>query len=63
MWEQYKKSFVGMQLVIVLVTAAAFLGLYRAWQPAAQLFVILQIAAFTGAYWATRIRKRFPSNV
>ena len=33
MWNQYKKSLGGMQLVIGLVTAAAYLGLYRAWQP------------------------------
>ena len=34
MWlNQYKKTFVGMQLVIALITAAVFFGMYRAWAP------------------------------
>lgn len=63
MWDQYKKSFLGMQLVIALVTAAAFLKLYRAFGPTLHLFVVLQIAAVVGAYCGVRLRKRFPSNV
>lgn len=63
MWEQYKKSLRGMQLVIVLVTALAYLKFYRAWEPTVMFFAILEIASVAGAVWATRIRKRFPSNV
>jgi hypothetical protein len=52
-----------MQLVIVLVTALAYLKFYRAWEPTVMFFAILEIASVAGAVWATRIRKRFPSNV
>jgi hypothetical protein len=63
MWDQYKKSLFGMQAVIALDTAAAYLQIYRAWQPTVMFFAILQIASVAGALWAIRIRKRFPSNV
>jgi hypothetical protein len=59
MWfKQYKKSFVGMQTVIALITVAAYFGLYRAWEPTASFFLVLQGAAFAGALWASRIKRR-----
>ena len=59
MWEQqYRKTFVGMQATIVLITAGAYFGLYRSWQMAAVFFVTMQVASITGAFWAARIRKR-----
>ena len=63
MWNQYKKSLGGMQLVIGLVTSAAYLGLYRAWQPTMTLFLILQASSIAGAYWAAHLRKRFQPHV
>ena len=34
MWlNQYKKTFVGMQTVIALITVAVYFKLYRAWEP------------------------------
>jgi len=59
MWmKQYKKTFVGMQTVIALVTAAAFFGLYRSWEPTLSFFLVLQGAALAGALWASRLKRR-----
>ncbi len=59
MWlKQYKKTFVGMQTVIALITAAVYFGMYRAWAPTLSFFLVLQGAALAGALWASRIKGR-----
>jgi hypothetical protein len=63
MWNQYKRSFWGMQLVIGLVSVAAYFGFYRSWQPTLTLFLVLHAASIGGAYWAANIRKRFQPHV
>jgi hypothetical protein len=60
MWEQYKKTLIGMQLMIAVMTAVAYVLMYRNWQPAAVFFVAMQICAVGGAYWAMHLRKRVP---
>jgi hypothetical protein len=57
-WQQYKKNFIGMQTVIALITIAAYFKLYRAWEPAMSFFFVLEGAAFAGALWASRIKRR-----
>ena len=59
MWmKQYKKTFVGMQTVIALITAAVHFGMYRDWSPTLSFFLVLQGAALAGALWASRIKRR-----
>jgi len=58
MWDQYKKTFLGMQVVILMVTAGMYLVLSREVPLVATFFVTLQIAAVLGAYWGDRLRKR-----
>ena len=59
MWlTQYKKTFVGMQTVIALITAGVYFGMYRSWSPTASFFFVLQGAALAGALWAGRIKRR-----
>lgn len=59
MWlNQYKKTFVGMQTVIALITVAVYFGMYRAWGPTLSFFFVLQGAALAGALWASRIKGR-----
>jgi len=59
MWmQQYKKTFVGMQTVIALITALVYLGMYRSWGPTLSFFLVLQGAALAGALWASRIKRR-----
>jgi len=63
MWmKQYRKNFVGMQAVIALITALAFFGLYRAWEPTLSFFFVLQGAALAGALWASRLKRRLDPN-
>ena len=59
MWlNQYKKTFVGMQTVIALITAGVYFGMYRSWSPTLSFFLVLQGAALAGALWASRIKRR-----
>ena len=55
--EHYKKTFVGMQVFIALVTAALFVLLHRLWIPAVTFFVMMQVGALVGALWATRLKR------
>jgi len=58
MWEQYKKTFVGMQLVIAAVTAFIYLVVNKQPGLAAMFFTTMQIASALGAYWGHRLRRR-----
>jgi hypothetical protein len=58
MWDQYKKTFLGMQVVILMVTAGMYLMLSREVALVATFFITLQVAAVLGAYWGDRLRKR-----
>jgi len=63
MWQQYKKTLVGMQLTIAAFTVAAYLMMYRAPLPAAMFFAVLQVDALLGAYWGARLKSKTPSGV
>ena len=55
MWALYKRTFVGMQIVIAIVSIAT-LVLTRHWQPALMMFSVMQISAVFGARWGVRVR-------
>ena len=55
MWEHYKKTFKGIQVVIWLVAIAVYVFFGRQWQQAATFFVFMQISAVMGAVWAARL--------
>jgi hypothetical protein len=59
MLEQYKKTFIGTQLVIATVTVATYLGLGHVFVRSAVFFSMMQIGAVVGAVWAVRLRKKF----
>ena len=63
MWEHYKKSFWGMQLVIALITLAAYRFGYRSAGQAVEFFAVLQVASLFGGYWAFRIKQRYSTHV
>ena len=48
MWDQYKKTFIGMQIVILLVTAGMFIVLSRDVTLVATFYASLQVAALLG---------------
>ena len=56
MWEQYKKTAVGIQIVIAIVTGAVLIW-SRTLTAGAVFFVAMQLSAFLGAGWATRLSR------
>jgi uncharacterized membrane protein YfcA len=63
MWlDQYKKTFVGMQVTIAIFTAAMYLGLYRQVSAAVGFFVIMQAGAIAGAYWGSKLKNRLRNS-
>ena len=56
MWEQYRKTVVLMQLFIVAACAAAlFLAKFH-WLAVLVMFVIMQLGAVMGAWWAASLQ-------
>jgi heme/copper-type cytochrome/quinol oxidase subunit 4 len=62
MWEQYRRTMIGMQLSIALMTLASYMLMYRHWQPALLFFITMQAGSVAGAFWATRLKRRFPGR-
>ena len=56
-FEQYKKTFWGMQLVM-LVAAAIIWAASHSRDLAGFFFVVMQGSAFIGASWATRLKHK-----
>jgi hypothetical protein len=56
MWEQYRKTAVGIQIVIVVVTVAVLLW-SRVWVVGGVFFLAMQLSAMLGAGWATRLHR------
>jgi uncharacterized membrane protein YfcA len=61
MWEQYKKTAFGMQVLIGLVTTAILLWRH-AWDLAALFFITMQVGAFLGAIWGKRLRNKIEGS-
>jgi hypothetical protein len=58
MWDQYRKTFVGMQAVILIVTCGMFLAFNRLWALAALFFVTMELGALLGAVWGARLKRK-----
>ena len=58
MWQQYKKTFTGMQVVITIVTVAVYFGMGRLPALAGLFFLTMQAGALLGAAWAARLKRR-----
>lgn len=57
MWEQYRKNFFGMQLVILLITWGVISRTHRLGL-AAIFFLTMEVSAVIGAAGGYRLRKR-----
>ena len=57
MWDQYKKTFVGMQTTIFVVTALVFLRTHY-WMQAFVFFLIMQLGSAGGALWSNRLKRK-----
>jgi hypothetical protein len=56
MWQQYKSTFAGMQIVIAGVTLVVLVW-SRHLYPAAAFFGVMQLGSLMGAMWATRLKR------
>ena len=59
MWAHYRKTFLGIQVVIALVTCFAVLATGYRIPVAAVFFTVMQFGAVLGAMWAVRIKGTF----
>jgi len=57
MWNQYKKTFSGMQVIIGLVTLGILLWRH-AWDLAGVFFITMEIGAVLGAMWGARLKSK-----
>ena len=58
MWRQYRKTLIPMQLFILATCAALrFIGLVP-WTTIAIVFVIMEIGALAGAWWAATLHRQ-----
>ena len=58
MWNQYKKTFWGMQVVILIITAMVFQTSHHLLIPAVAFFLTMQVGGAVGALWANRLRRK-----
>jgi len=56
MWAQYKKTFLRIQIMILLVTCAVLFATGGRLPQAVVFFTVMQIGAVLGAMWGVRIR-------
>jgi hypothetical protein len=61
MWEQYKRTFAGMQMLIAMVVLLIHRATH-AWNIAATFWCAMQVALVLGAMWAARLRKKFQNT-
>jgi hypothetical protein len=62
MWEQYKKTFAGMQIAIAAMAAVIHVQVGQRWSITAVFVVAMQVAAFAGAAWAARLRRKIQAR-
>lgn len=58
MWEQYRKTFAGMQAVILVVAIAVYFVTGRSTINAAMCFAFMQLGSILGAAWAVRLKTK-----
>ncbi len=58
MWEQYKRTFLGVQALAVTITLWVYFGVTHWWASAGLVFLTMQFGGVAGAAWANRIRRR-----
>jgi len=58
MLEQYKKTFIGTQAIIAIVTFFVFFKTHQLWFATLVFFLIMQVGAVLGAMWATRLKRK-----
>ena len=57
MWDQYKKTFIRMQSMILVITVVVFV-LSHLWNVALTFFAIMQVGSALGAMWGSNLRHK-----
>ena len=57
MWEQYKRTLIGMQLLITGVTALVFVATHF-WMHAVVFYLVMQLGSALGSLWGARLRRK-----
>ncbi len=57
MWQHYKQTFIGMQLVITAVALLVFFASHY-WPHAVGFYLVMQIGSALGSLWGNRIRRK-----
>jgi len=58
MWDQYKRTFMGVQVLAVATTLWVYFRMTHWWASAGLVFLTMQVGGVAGAAWANRIRRR-----
>ena len=58
MWHQYKRNFLGIQVLSCGASAWVYFGLTHNWASAAWIFLVMQVGGLLGAAWATRLKRK-----
>jgi hypothetical protein len=62
MWTQYKKTARFMQPGIAVIAIVAFFLSGRALPVALWLFMVMQVGAVLGAFWASNLKRRIEAR-
>jgi uncharacterized membrane protein YfcA len=57
MWEQYKRTFIGMQIVMTAAAVLVFFATHY-WPHSVGFFLVMQIGSALGALWGNRLRRK-----
>ena len=58
MWEQYRKTLIPTQFIVLTICLCTLLLFKAPWQGVLAIFVAMQIGAILGARWAVRLKRK-----
>jgi membrane protein implicated in regulation of membrane protease activity len=62
MWEHYRKTFLPMQVLILLITAILYFLAERPWQVVLVAFVVMQVVNVVSAWNGARLRRKLQAE-
>ncbi len=62
MLEQYKRTFIRIQTMILFVSCAVFFAAGHRLPAAAVFFAMMQVGAVAGAMWGARLRRKIAAG-
>jgi hypothetical protein len=63
MREQYRKTFVGVQVLSFGVAAWVYFQVTHAWAPTLVVLLAMQVGGVVGAMWGSSLRKRMQQRL